>query len=348
MHVAVSKSARGHGERPTSAGALARPAPPNRRVGAAPTCGPALAPARPIRYLSPAPVEACIRQSTGCLLLGRLLVPVIGLCNGLLVRGLGPGAALLVGRLGPCAAVLIGRPGPYSAVLLGCLGPGAGQLGVLPAREPHVALANRRRYARLAPAYDVLDQPFESRYRPGRRLVGSTARGLTLELGAGTGKNFPYYEQSARVLALDLAWPMLARARRRLRPPIRALLVADAAYLPLRDASLDTVTATFVCCVQPDPRPVLAEIARVLRPGGQVLLLEFVLPARGLARMAMRLSEPALRAVYGLHCRDDLPARLSALGLHVHQVQPIWAPIVEAIFATRTTTSPSAETKSDN
>jgi SAM-dependent methyltransferase len=196
---------------------------------------------------------------------------------------------------------------------------------------------NRRRYALIAPLYDLLDWPFEPLYRPGRRLVGRAATGLTFELGAGTGKNFPHYGPAARVIASDLSWAMLARARRRLRPRVRALLVADAAHLPIRGASIDTVTATFVCCVQADPRPALGEIARVLRPGGQALLLEYVLPPHGWWRPLMRLLELPLRALYGVHWEHDLPALLAASGLPVARVQPVWAPVVQAIVAARAT-----------
>jgi demethylmenaquinone methyltransferase/2-methoxy-6-polyprenyl-1,4-benzoquinol methylase len=172
---------------------------------------------------------------------------------------------------------------------------------------------NRARYARLAPLYDLLDRPFEPRYRWGRARIGAASAGLTLELGAGTGKNFPYYGRTARVIASDLAWPMLVRARRRLRPAIFALLVADAANLPIGDASVDTVTETFVYCVQADPRPALAEAARILRPGGHALFLEFVLPARGWLGGLMRLLEPPLRAVYGIRWRRE-PAHAVRFG----------------------------------
>ena len=182
---------------------------------------------------------------------------------------------------------------------------------------------NRARYARIAAVYDLLDWPFERLYQPGRALIGAASAGLTLELGAGTGKNFASYTDSARVIASDLAWPMLARARRRRRPPIRGLLVADAARLPVRDASVDTVTATFVCCVQADPRPALAEIARVLRPGGRALFLEWALPASGWWRVLLRLLEPPLRGLYGIHWREDLRALLAVAGLEVVEVQSV-------------------------
>jgi ubiquinone/menaquinone biosynthesis C-methylase UbiE len=96
-----------------------------------------------------------------------------------------------------------------------------------------------------------------SRYARGRRLIGEASYGLTLELGAGTGKNLAYYPPSVRMFALDVSQMMLTRARRRLRQPPRGLVVGDLAQLPLRDASVDVVTATFVCCVQSDPRPAL-------------------------------------------------------------------------------------------
>jgi ubiquinone/menaquinone biosynthesis C-methylase UbiE len=132
-----------------------------------------------------------------------------------------------------------------------------------------VALSTtRRRYRRVAPLYDLLDWPFEPLYQPGRTLIGQLASGRTLELGAGTGKTFPYYRPAARMFALDASWPMLSRSRGRLKPPIRGLVMGDVAQLPLGDGCVDTVTATFVCCVQADPRPALREIARVLRPGG--------------------------------------------------------------------------------
>jgi SAM-dependent methyltransferase len=156
-----------------------------------------------------------------------------------------------------------------------------------------------------------------------------------LELGAGTGKNFPHYGPAARVIASDLAWAMLARARRRLRPPIRALLLADASHLPIRDAAIDTVTATFVCCVQADPRPALGEIARVLRPEGQALFLEYALPPHGWLRPLMRLLESPLRILYGVRWEHDLPALLAAAGLPVARVQAVWAPVVQAIVAAK-------------
>jgi phosphatidylethanolamine/phosphatidyl-N-methylethanolamine N-methyltransferase len=198
-----------------------------------------------------------------------------------------------------------------------------------------VPLDNRNRYGRIAWLYDLLDAPFERRYRPGRALIGAASKGLILELGAGTGKNFPYYGHSARVIASDLSWQMLVQAARRVRPSIRALLVTDAARLPLGDASLDTVVATFVCCVQDDPGPALREIARVLRPGGQALFMEFALPARGWERWLMRALEPFLHSLYGVHWAYDLPSLLLAPGLDMREVRVVWPPIIHVFVAAK-------------
>lgn len=202
---------------------------------------------------------------------------------------------------------------------------------------------NRARYARVAHLYDLLDWPLEPLYRRGRRQIGAASVGLTLELGAGTGKNFSFYGPDARVIAADLSWAMLARARRRLRPPICALLIADAAHLPLRDTSVDTVTATFVCCVQVDARDALSEIARVLRPGGQALFLEYLLPPPGPLRGLMRLLEAPLRAIYNVHWEHDLVGLLAAVGLRLLRLQPVWRPVLATIVAAKESSGAASE-----
>jgi ubiquinone/menaquinone biosynthesis C-methylase UbiE len=194
---------------------------------------------------------------------------------------------------------------------------------------------NRRRYARIATLYDALDFPFEPRYKVGRGIVGRIAQERVLEVGAGTGKNFSSYSPAARVFACDLSSAMLNRARRRVRPAIHGLLVGDAHTLPIRDGCMDAVVATFVCCVQPDPRPALAELGRVLRPAGRAVFMEYVLPADPILREFLRLSQPLFHGLFGVHWRHNLAPLLEDAGLHVDEVQPVWPPLVECIVATR-------------
>ena len=110
----------------------------------------------------------------------------------------------------------------------------------------------------------------------------AAARGRTLELGAGNGYNLAHYPDTVDELVVTEPSPfMLEHLRLRLesQPPAARswqLLPADAEQLPYPDASFDTVAATFVHCTIPDPPRAIAEIARVLKPGGRYLFIEHV------------------------------------------------------------------------
>ena len=150
---------------------------------------------------------------------------------------------------------------------------------------------------------------------------------------------FAYYRDQGTVYGSDLSLAMLGQARRKLRSPVRGLLTAEGTALPFRDGVADTIVATFVCCVQEDPRPSLAEMARVLRPGGQVLCLDYTLAERGPVRLTMRLLQPALHAIYGIHWEHNVPKLLAGAGLQLREVQPLWSPIVRYIAADKPTIS---------
>jgi ubiquinone/menaquinone biosynthesis C-methylase UbiE len=107
-----------------------------------------------------------------------------------------------------------------------------------------------------------------------RQWLVRGARGQTLDLGTGTGRNLPLYPPGARVIAVEPAWEPLPRARR--RAPGTALVRARAEALPFRDAAFDTVVSGLVFCSVADPRRGLAEVRRVLRPGGTLRMLEHV------------------------------------------------------------------------
>src|SRR5271170_1566587 len=109
-----------------------------------------------------------------------------------------------------------------------------------------------------------------------RRDLLSTLSGRVLELGAGTGANVPFYPPAVRSLVLAEPDPhMLARLRA--RAPVDAeLLSASCDGVPVPDASVDAVVATLLLCSVPDPSRALAEIRRVLRPGGTFVFLEHV------------------------------------------------------------------------
>lgn len=109
---------------------------------------------------------------------------------------------------------------------------------------------------------------------PFRRWIAAGARGRTLDVGCGTGRGLRFYGPRTSVVGIDPARDSLARAARRV--PGSRLVQANAEALPFRDRVFDTVVSSFVFCSVPDPARGLAEVKRVLRPDGQLRMLEHV------------------------------------------------------------------------
>lgn len=166
----------------------------------------------------------------------------------------------------------------------------------------------RHRYDRIAPIYDAMEWGMEWRARHWRRELWSrVGPGQILELGVGTGKNIRYYPEARDVVAMDISEKMLARARRRAeRFSARVKLdLGDAQALSYPDASFDVVVATFLFCSVPDPVLGLEEARRVLKPGGQLLLLEHVLSRRPGLRRVMQWLAPIPFRIWGAHIDRD-------------------------------------------
>jgi ubiquinone/menaquinone biosynthesis C-methylase UbiE len=128
----------------------------------------------------------------------------------------------------------------------------------------------------FAAAYDRISRGGEkARVRHLRKELLSGVTGDVLEIGAGTGANFEYYDDAARVIALEPDPHMLKRAEAKLRPNIE-LRQAPAESLPFPDASFDAVVSTLVLCTVSDVPRALDEIRRVLRPGGKLIFIEHI------------------------------------------------------------------------
>lgn len=177
--------------------------------------------------------------------------------------------------------------------------------------------------------------------REKRREVLSRARGRTLEVGAGTGINLEHY--GPQVTELVLSEPdrhMVPRLRRKVADSgVAAQVVqAPAESLPFPDDSFDTVTLVYVLCTVPDPGRALAEITRVLKPGGSLLFAEHVRSDDpGLARWQDRLHGPWRLFGNGCHCNRDTVAAIEASALELSDLErgeiPKMPPIVRPLVA---------------
>jgi phosphatidylethanolamine/phosphatidyl-N-methylethanolamine N-methyltransferase len=139
-------------------------------------------------------------------------------------------------------------------------------------------------YARWAPVYDFV---FGKVFAPGRGLAIEAAEqacgnggGRILEVGVGTGISLPDYARHNTIVGVDLSEPMLRKAHTRVAEHglknIESLSVMDAMNMALPDGSFDVVVAQFVITAVPNPEATLDEFARVIKPGGEIVLVNHI------------------------------------------------------------------------
>ena len=178
----------------------------------------------------------------------------------------------------------------------------------------------RNLYDRLASRYDTMITIAERLlFADGRRWACRQAEGRVLEIAIGTGRNLPYYSRQIDLVGIDVSPRMLDVARLRAEALDRRveLRVADAQELPFEDASFDTVLATLTLCSIPDDQCAVAEMARVVRPGGSVVLLDHVASPRRSVRLVQRVLDPLLVRYMGDHLLRDPEPAVGAAGLEI-------------------------------
>jgi ubiquinone/menaquinone biosynthesis C-methylase UbiE len=177
-----------------------------------------------------------------------------------------------------------------------------------------------------------------------RSALLASACGRVVEIGAGTGLNVAHYPDGVAELVLVEPEPaMRRRLARRLQGQARVAQIVDAPAerLPLPDASVDTVVSTLVLCTVDEPEHTLREIARVLRPDGQLLFIEHVrADSRFLAACQDYLLEPWRRFAGGCRCNRPTVELMRACGFAVTADNVVWRgmpPIVRPLTVGRAT-----------
>ncbi|WP_309117709.1 class I SAM-dependent methyltransferase [Saccharothrix sp.] len=188
----------------------------------------------------------------------------------------------------------------------------------------------RHKWNRYAARYDRDIGLFEKiQFGGGRAWVRSRATGDVLEVAIGTGLNLPHYPPGIRLTGLDFSPAMLDQARARAAEhglDVR-LQVGDAQALPLRDATFDTVVCTLGPCGVPDDRAAPAEMHRVLRPGGTLLLLDHIGSHHNLLHLGQRLLDKLTVRTLGDHQTRRPLQHLATLGFQVRHTERFkWAP----------------------
>jgi ubiquinone/menaquinone biosynthesis C-methylase UbiE len=197
---------------------------------------------------------------------------------------------------------------------------------------------NLARYQRIAPVYDLLDLPFERRrYRALRPLLFRGLAGRLLDAGIGTGRNCEFYPSQAIVSGIDISPAMLARSRERCPTLAEGgrLHQMDVTKMTFPTASFDAAVATFLFCVLPDQLqvPALRELARVVKPGGTIRLLEYVRPKGRIRRLISRLWQPWISWAYGASFDRHTESHIPEAGLELVESSYVVADLIKLLTA---------------
>jgi len=176
----------------------------------------------------------------------------------------------------------------------------------------------------IAAVYDRLLASFQRRVRPYRRALLSHAAGHLVEIGAGTGANFEFYAEARNLLhpvvatEPDRYMRMRAAARARETGTRIQLVAARAEQLPFAAETFDTVVGTFVMCTVADPSAALAEVKRVLKPGGIYLFMEHVRSKEAWTKFVQDVATPVWKLVAGgCHINRDTVSLIENQGLEL-------------------------------
>ncbi|MCK5355746.1 MAG: class I SAM-dependent methyltransferase [Methyloprofundus sp.] len=197
----------------------------------------------------------------------------------------------------------------------------------------------KKRYDRIAPYFDKIESMMEKMMLGKlRAAIWQYMRGeKILEVGVGTGKNFPYYPEGKSLTAIDFSPVMIQQAKKkraRLGMAID-LSIMDVQVLDFPDNHFDSVMGTCLFCSVPDPKLGLMELKRVCKPGGEVLLLEHVLSSNKFAAYIMHGLNPITVRLFGANINRETVRTVQSCGFASVELLPESSHIVKLIRAVK-------------
>lgn len=156
-----------------------------------------------------------------------------------------------------------------------------------------------------------------------RKCLVKLARGKTLEIAVGTGVNLPYYDETCEITGIDISEKMLAEARKvsqTIDVPV-TLVEMDAESLSFENDAYDTVLTTLSLCTIIEPEAALAEMKRVLKPDGILLLIEHVVCANSILHKIQDFLTPYFRKHLGCNLNRDTVSLIEKAGFKIDRIE---------------------------
>lgn len=201
--------------------------------------------------------------------------------------------------------------------------------------------ATQRKWDAASRTLDLFAFAEDRRLGAHKRRLFSKMRGATLMVAAGTGNDFKFFPPQMNVVAIDISPKMLERAARK-SPQYEGsieLRLMDVCDMDFADASFDTVATAFTFCSVPKPVVGLRELHRVLKPGGQLLMLEHVRSAIGPFAILMDLMTP-LFSRFGPELNRDTVGNVQKAGFRLRRVENVYLDVVKIIEGVKDDSAP--------
>ena len=194
--------------------------------------------------------------------------------------------------------------------------------------------ATQRKWDEASRTYDFLSFGEDRRLGPHKQRLFRKARGETLLVAAGTGNDFKFFPSGMHITGIDISPEMIERSRRKAASYSGRidLSVKDACDLDIADSSFDSIVTVFTFCSVPRPIVGLKELRRVLKPDGQLLMMEHVRSRFGPLGVMMDLLTPLSRRV-GPELNRDTVGNVQKAGFRLRRVENVYLDVVKIIEA---------------